>query len=273
MSAKLGTDPDPVTGHETARHQPGTVDFGVLLGQVFVGEPPIGRGVAAVYQRADRMRRRRLQAVLAIGAVTAVLIAALGYTLTTAVVPDSAPRGAAAGAPAPAPDVDPVLMILRTAVGRDLRIMPREPSRGVGWRQYAVLSRASGQSRGLIEVSVYTAPDGICFPVLADQQACARPERAGDNVEYARYGSARDVDWQVYQAMARRLSDGRVLTVMTTGERGTGDADAGRPPLTALQTAILAADSALMSAFGSRESCDGPGPACPLLFVPVPPVE
>ena len=68
MSPKLGTGLDPagvdsVTGHEPAHRQIGPVDFGVLLGQVFAGEPPIGHGVAAVYQRADRMRRRRLQAV------------------------------------------------------------------------------------------------------------------------------------------------------------------------------------------------------------------
>jgi hypothetical protein len=241
-----------------------------LLGQVLADEPPIGPGVAAVYRQADRRRRGRLQMVLAIGAVAALLIAALGYALTTALVPDSTHRNAVAGHPAPAPGVDPVLMILRTAAGRDLRVLPREPSRGAGWRQYTVLSRATGQARGLIEVSVYTAPDGLCFPVPADRTACARPERAGDNIEYARYGTARDVDWQVYQAMARRLSDGRVLAVMATGERGTGDADAGRPPLTPLQTVTLATDAGLISAFGPGESCDGPDPACPLLIVGVP---
>jgi hypothetical protein len=265
MRSEIGTDPADVeiTGHQRA----GPVDFGVLLGQVFAGEPPVGRGVAAVYRRADR---RRLRIVLVLGAVAAVLVATLGYALAAALVPDSARRSATAVPAAPAPGVDPVLRILRTAAGRDLRVLPREPSRGEGWRQYAVLTHGTGKSRGLIEVSVYTAPDGICFPVLADPKACARPVRAGAGVEYVRYGSARDVDWQVYQAMARRLSDGRLLTVLATGERGTGDAVAGRPPLTSLQTVTLAVDPALISAFGPGESCDGPDPACPLLMVPVP---
>lgn len=267
---RAGADLDPVAGHEPAHQRAGPVDFGVRPGQVFDGEPPIGPGVTAVYQRADRMSRRRLQIVLATGAMAAVLVAGLGYVLTAAVVPDSVRRGAQAGAPAPEADVDPVLMLLRTVAGPDLRVVPREPSRGVGWRQYTVLNRAGGQPRGLIEVSVYTAPDGICFPVLTDRTACARPARVGENVEYARYGDTRDVDWQAYQTMARRLSDGRVLTVMTTGERGTGDTDAGRPPLTALRTATLATDTGLISAFGPGESCDGPDPACPLLIVPVP---
>ena len=169
-AGRAGADLDPVTGHESAHHRAGPVDFGVLPGQVFEGEPPNGHGVRAVYQRADRMRRRRLQLVLAIGAVAAVLVAACGYVLTTAVVPDSVQRSAVAGAPAPAPAVDPVLMILRAAAGPDLRIMPREPSRGVGWRQYSVLARQSGDPRGLIEVSVYTAPAGFCFPVRAGRK-------------------------------------------------------------------------------------------------------
>ena len=267
MRPEIGTD---AGGVEVAGPQPaGPVDFGVLPGQVFAGEPSIGHGVALVYRRADRRHRRRLQVVLAIGAVAAALVAALGLALATAVVPDSA-RRVTAGLPVPAPGVDPALTILRTAAGQDLRVQPREPSRGEGWRQYAVLTRATGKSRGLIEVSVYTAPDGICFPVLADPKACARPARAGADVEYVRYGSARDVDWQVYQAMARRLSDGRVLTVLATGERGTGDAVAGRPPLTPLQTVTLASNPALFSAFGPGETCDGPEPACPLLIAPVP---
>jgi hypothetical protein len=260
----------PAIGHVPAHHRTAPVDFETLLGEAFVGEPPIGRGVAAVYQRADRMHRRRLQAVLLIGVVAAVLIAGLGYALTTVAVPDSVRRGAGAGAPAPAGRVDPVLMILRTAADRELRVMPREPSRGAGWRQYTVLSRTTGQPRGLIEVSVYTAPDGICFPVLTDPTTCARPERAGGAVEYVRYSEVRNPDWQVHQAMSRRLSDGRVLAVLATGERDTGNAAAGRPPLTPAQIANLAAGAGLLSAFGAGESCDGPDPACPLLMVPVP---
>ena len=268
MNQQLGTD--PVLGHEPAHLRAGPVDFGVLLGQALEREPPIGPAVAAVFERADRMRRRRLQGVLALGAVATLLVTGLGYVLTTAVVPDSMRRGAVAGAPAPASNLDPVLMILRVTAGRDLRVVPREPSRGVGWRQYSVLSRADGRPRGLIEVSVYTAPNGICFPAVRVRAACARPGRVGDDIEYARYGDTRDPDWQAYQAMARRMSDGRVLTVMTTGERGTGNAAAGKPSLTALQTATLATDPDLISAFAPGETCDGPEPACPLLLVPVP---
>ena len=55
-----------------------------------------------------------------------------------------------------------------------------------------------------------------------------------------------------------------------TGARGTATAAAGRPPLTPLQTATLATDTRLMSAFDADEKCNGPDPACPLLKVPVP---
>jgi len=116
---------------------------------------------------------------------------------------------------------------------------------------------------------VYAAPDGLCFPVLADPEACARPDRAGDDVEYVRYADDSDVDWQVHEAIARRRSDGRVVAVMATGERGTGDAVAGRPPLSPAQTAALAADPALMAAFHAEESCNGTDPACPVLKVAV----
>ena len=156
------------------------------------------------------------------------------------------------------------------AADNNYRVVPREPSRGEGWRQYTVLGRDSGRPRGLIEVSAYAAADGLCFPVLADPDACARPEHRGDDVEYVRYADDRDVDWQVNQTIARRLSDGRVIAVMATGERGTGDARAGRPPLTGLQTATAAADARLIAAFGADERCNGPDPACPLLNVRVP---
>ncbi len=249
--------------------------LGDLLDQVLHDEPPIRDGIAAVYRRADAIRRRRLRTVIVAGVSAVLLVAALGYGLTTAIVPGPAER-AAAGAAVPAPDltparpVDPVLAVVRTAVADGLRVVPREPVRGEGWRQYTVLSRQSGRPRGLIEISVYAAPDGLCFPVLADANACARTERAGDDVEYLRYADDRDVDWQVNQAIARRLSDGRVVAVLATGERGTGEARAGRPPLTGPQAATLASDARLMAAFGAEEKCNGPDPACPLLKVPVP---
>lgn len=248
--------------------QPG---LGEVLEEVFAaGEPPVGDGVDVVYRRAEKLRRSRLRTVLVSGALVAALVAAGGYVLTTSLVPGTPRRTPPAAAPAPAPDADPVLTALRGVADSSLRIVPRAPAEGPGWRQYTVLNRRTGQQRGLIEVSVYSAPDGVCFPVLADPEACARPEYAGDDVEYARYADDRDVDWQVYQAIGRRLSDGRVLAVMATGERGTGNADAGRPPLTPLQTSTLATDADLMSAFGPGESCNGPDPACPLLKVPVP---
>ena len=243
--------------------------LGRVLAELLGSEPPVGRGVADIYARAEVVRRRRLKLVLVISAVAAMLVAALGYVVTAVVVPDTVRRSAGFGVAGPAP-ADPVLTILRKAAGPGLRIFPRAPARGAGWRLYSVLGRTSGLPRGLIEMSVYDAPAGLCFPVLADPRACARPGLAGLDIEYARYADARDVDWQVYQTMARRLSDGRVLTVMATGERGTGNAYAGRPSLTVRQTASLATDGVLISAFSPDENCDGPDPDCPLLKVPVP---
>ena len=246
--------------------------LGDLLERVFHDEPPMRDGIDAVYRRADRIRRRRLRAVVLAGLSAILLVAALGYGLTTAIVPGPAERSTAMAGPPhgnPAPHADPVLTVVRAAVAGTLRVVPREPVRGTGWRQYTVLDRKSGRPRGLIEVSAYAAPGTLCFPVLADRDACARTERAGD-VEYVRYADQRDLDWQVIQVIARRLSDGRVVVVLATGERGTGDAAAGRPPLTGRQAAMLASDSRLIAAFGADERCNGPDPACPLLKVPVP---
>jgi hypothetical protein len=245
--------------------------FADLLGSALVGEPPVGDGVDDVYRRADLLRRRRLRRVVAGGAVTALLVATVGYALTVAVIPVTAhPRGAAPVA-GPAPVVDPLLGAIVTVAGpRGLRALPRQPARGEGWRQYSVAAEKSGRPRGLIEVSAYAAPAGLCFPVRADPQACARPMRAGDDLEYARYTDDRDPDWQVHETIARRLSDGRVIVVMATGERGTGNAAAGRPPLTAAETARLAVDVRVSSAFDPSERCNGPDPACPVLKVPVP---
>jgi hypothetical protein len=147
--------------------------------------------------------------------------------------------------------------------------VPREPSHGAGWRQYLVLA-PSGHSHGLIEISVYAAPGRLCFPVLADRSACARPERTAAGVEYARYAFDRDIDWQVNEAIARRGPDGRVVVVQATGERGTGSAQAGRPSLTGQLAANVAADPRMAAAFGVREVCTGPAPACPVLKVAVP---
>ena len=250
---------------------PDTKPLGDLLAQVFDGEPPPGDGVEAVYRRAERIRKRRLRAVIGAGAATVVVVAGVGYGLTTAAIPSAgtrqiSPIAETAAAVGPA---DPVLDVLRTAGTAEYRVVPREPSRGAGWRQYTVVSRDGGRPRGLIEISTYVAKGGLCFPVLARKDACARPERRGD-VEYVRYADDRDVDWQVNQTIARRLSDGRVVVVMATGERGTGSAVTGKPPLTGMQTATVAADSRVMAAFGPDERCNGPDPACPVLKVPVP---
>lgn len=244
---------------------------GDLLAQVFDGEPPLGDGVEAVYRRAEQIRKRRLRAVIGAGAAAVAVVAAVGYGLTTAAMPGARTWqiSTIAGTAAVARPADPVLDVLRTAGTAEYRVVPREPSRGPGWRQYTVVSRDGGRPRGLIEISTYVVKGGLCFPVLA-QNACARAERRGDDVEYVRYADHRDVDWQVNQTIARRLSDGRVVVVMATGERGTGSAVTGKPPLTGMQTATVAADSRVMAAFGPDERCNGPDPACPVLKVPVP---
>jgi hypothetical protein len=244
---------------------------GGLLAGVLVGEPEVGDGVAAVYRLAEKMRRRRVRRVVAAGLVSAAVVAAFGYGLATAVIP--APyqlSRQAAPVAGPAPAVDQVLVALDPVLRENgLRAVRREPSAGPGWRQYAVAHATSGRPRGLIEVAAYSAPDGLCFPVLKDREACARPMGGGD-VEYARYTDDQDVDWQVQQVIARRLSDGRVIAVMATGERGTGKRADGRAPLTAAQVARVAVDVRVMSAFAVDEDCTGPDAACPVLKVPVP---
>ena len=167
--------------------------------------------------------------------------------------------------------LDPVLRVLSGPVdARDLRIVPRLPSSGPGWRQYAVLT-ADGEPRGLIEVAVYDAPAGLCLPVLADESACARPDRTGAGVEYARYAAHEDKDWQVNEVIARRVVDGRTVAVQATGERGTGDAERGKPPLPARELAQAATEPRLFDAFGLGERCNAPAPACPVLKIPVRP--
>lgn len=244
-------------------------NLGDVLRRVLHDEPPAGDAVAGVYRRAEAIRRRRLRTLIATGLASVVAVSALGYALATTVIPETRRPTVAALAGATATP-EQALVRVRRAAGGDLRVVPREPVRGPGWRQYTVLERESGRPRGLIEVSVYTAPDGLCFPVLARAEACARADRAGDDIEYVRYSDDADVDWQTVQVIARRLSDGRVVAVQATGERGTGDRAAGRPPLTAPQAAALATDEQLMDAFGEREKCNGGDPACPLLKVPVP---
>ena len=60
--------------------------------------------------------------------------------------------------------------------------------------------------------------------MLADRRPAPHRNATDDGIEYARYDDDQDVDWQVHQTIARRISDGRTVAVMATGERGTEDA-------------------------------------------------
>jgi hypothetical protein len=228
--------------------------------------PPLPDAVEAVFRRAEQVRKRRIRRVLLTGLAAVLLVAALGYGLTNILLPGP-DRGAAAD-PAGGAVLDPVPGVLAQIAG--LTILPGRPSAGVGWRQYYALDD-NGQTRGRIQIAAYTAPDGLCLPVLADANACALPEHAVGNVEYARYRWDADVNWQVNEVIARRLPGGRTIAVLATGERNTGDAEAGRPPLSGLQTAKAATDPRIIDAFGPAERCNDPAPAdCPALRVKVP---
>jgi hypothetical protein len=240
---------------------------------VFAGEPPLDNPVAAVLARAGRLHRRRSRLVLTAGAVVVTLVTFVAYALTTVVLPNTPKRTtyiepvAAVTTPHRDPALDQLAPLLRAS---GMKITPRD--HGDGWRQYDVQSK-TGRPHGLIELAIYDQPDGLCFPLLADHTACARPETTPANVQYARYAFDRDVNWQVNETMARRLPDGPTLVIQATGERGTGSPTAGRPPMTALLTARLAVDPRLMAAFAPGEHCNGPSPDCPALKVPVPVVE
>jgi hypothetical protein len=167
--------------------------------------------------------------------------------------------------------VDPLLDLIRPVFrASSLRLLAREPARGDGWRRYRVVT-PTGRSRGVVEIATYTAPAGLCFPVRGRPGVCARPELAAADVEYVRYADDRDVDWQMNEVIARRHADGRVIVVQATGERGTGSAQDGRPPLSALMVARIATDPRIAAGFGAGERCNAPGSACPVLKVPVRP--
>ncbi|WP_199513781.1 hypothetical protein [Nucisporomicrobium flavum] len=245
-----------------------------VLERACAAEPPIGDAVDDIVRRADRLRRRRVRVVILAGLAVVLIVVLLGYALTTVLLPGPKPRTAAAvpvAQPRPSAVLDPVLRVLSGPVdARDLRIVPRQPASGPGWRQYAVLT-ANGGPHGMIEVAVYDAPAGLCLPVLADPDACAQPDRTRAGVEYARYSAREDRDWQVNEVIARRVVDGRTVVVQATGERGTGDAERGKPPLTAREVAQAATDPRLPDAFGLGERCNAPALACPVLRVPVRP--
>jgi hypothetical protein len=238
------------------------------LEQVFADEPPLGDAVDGVFRRAEHLRRRQIRRVLLTGAVVVVLVVTLGYVLTSVLLPGTTTRSAA-GPPSRAAATDPVLALVAPDIHkRGWHIFARPPAAGAGWRRYLVLNGA-GRPRGLVEIAVYSAPKGLCLPVLADRNACALPDHTPGGIRYARYSFDTDVDRQANEVIARRLPDGRTIAVMATGERGTGDANAGRPPLTAAQTAKVATDPRLMDAFGAGERCNDPAPACPIMKVEV----
>jgi hypothetical protein len=257
-------DPDIEAGQSVGAR------LGTMLEHVFGHEPPVGDAIDDIFRRADAIRRRRAKIVLGTGSLAVLLITILGYAATTVLLPAAPTQSPAAETVVVRTPADPVLAVLAPMLAPSrLTAGPREPSRGEGWRQYLVRT-ASGHPHGLVEVSAYAAPNGLCFPVLADRSACGRPERASDTVEYARYAIDRDVDWQVIEVIARRIPDGRVIVVQASGERGTGSAQGGRPPVSGLLAARLAADPRLAAAFDADKACNGPDPACPVLKVPVP---
>jgi hypothetical protein len=234
------------------------------LSRAFADEPPLGDAVDAVFRRAEQMRRRRLRRLLLAGLLAVALVAALGYALTTVLLPTEGHR-AVASRPSPA-GPDPIGGVLAQLTG--LTILPHPPG-GSGWRQYIALDE-HGRSHGQIVVLAYAAPQGLCLPVLADKHACALPEHAAGTVDYARYAWDTDVNRQVTEVIARRRTDGRTIAVMASGERDTGDAQAGRPPLTGLQTAKAATDPQIMGGFPENERCNDPAAACPGLRLRVP---
>jgi hypothetical protein len=272
-----------------------------LLENALDGEPATGDEIDEVFRRADLLRRRRVQAAVGAGIAVIVVIAAAGYALTTtllpaghdrhagqhdpvhattpvaaphATTPVAAPYAAAAGSAPPSTVADPVLGLLAPIVeGRQERIQPRPPERGNGWRQYAVTDR-DGTPRGTVAVAIYSTGHHFCFPVRAASHRCAKIAWAPAGIEYVRYDDGNDRDWQVRQTTARRVSDGRTIALMATGEHGGDNAAAGQPGLTGAQVKRVATNRRLFDAFGQDEDCFGPSSgACPAFKVPVPSSE
>lgn len=248
-----------------------------LFQHVLDGEPELGEEVDEVFRRADRLRRRRTRLLLAAAATAVATIAAGGYLLTTTLLrgPEpAAPTVAATPSPSvwvrPSAIADPVLAVVAPMIDKKrMHIFPRPPERGEGWRQYSVLD-SDGRPHGTVEVAVYDVPGKLCFPVLKKAGSCARADKT-DGVESRRYDDVEDLDWQVHQTIARRLSDGRTLVLMVTGERGTDDEARGRPALTGAQVEQAATDQRMFAAFGGDRGCDRSSAAdCPVFRVPVP---
>jgi hypothetical protein len=223
-----------------------------------------------VADRFPRLRRSAfLMCLLAAAALATVGIAATGYALTALLLPTTA-RSAPAAAASTSATTDPVLEVVRPVLqASGLRVVALEPARGDGWRRYRALT-PNGRARGVIEISTYTAAQGLCFPVRGHPGVCARPERAAGGVAYAQYADDRDLDWQVNEAIAR-YPDGRVVVVQATGQRGTRTAAGGRPALSAVVAARIAVDPRIAAGVGDGGSCTAPDSACPVLMVPVRP--
>ena len=238
------------------------------LSQAFDDEPPVGDAVEAVLERAEQLRKGRIRRVLLTGVAAVLVVAAAGYGLTSVLLPGTPPVRPAAVAPqAPsAPAADPMETVLSRISG--LTVTPRLPVTTSGWRHYSAVD-AQGLPRGVIEVSAYRVTGSFCLPVQNAPKECSLLERTPDGVEFVRYRWDRDIEWQVNQAVSRR-ADGRVLVVVATGPRNTHEAQAGRPPLSGLETERAATDPQIMAAFEETESCNDPASACPALRIAVP---
>jgi hypothetical protein len=248
-----------------------------LLQQVLQGEPELGDEVDAVFRRADRLRRLRTRALLGAGAAAVAVIAAAGYLLAVTLLPGITPIVAASAPPAAAPSAvppsstaDPVRSVLLPPIdGKDLTIADGAEERGGGWRSYPVRD-SDGRSRGTVAVAVYHVAADLCFPVRDAPDDCAHTEWAPRGIEFVRYDDEKDADRQVHETIARRISDGRTLAVMATGERGAGGSR-GKPALSGKQIEKVATDPRLFDAFDATEHCPVPsGAACPVFRVPVP---
>jgi hypothetical protein len=254
-----------------------TAPLAEMLERVLDGEPQPADEVDAVFRRADELRRRRTRLLLAAGALIVGTIVLAGYLLTTTLLPArGAPRvrptvTRPSAVPVPSTISDPVLAVFAPVVDAGhLRIVPRPPQRGYGWRVYSVLT-ADGQARGTIEVAIYGRPHGLCFPRRNGQAGCAQAEHTAGGLDYVRYNDGADPDWQVNETIVRRRADGRTVALMASGERDAADPAGGRPALSGSQIEQLATGSGLFAAFGGRERCDGPpADACPVFQVPVP---
>jgi hypothetical protein len=188
---------------------------------------------------------------------------------------------------------DPVLMVASSAAGtQDRRVVPAGSWRGVGWRRFAVRDR-KGTARGTVEVTVYTAPGGLCFPPAEPQrQSCAEATTAagihyvsytdvettaepdadtggagGDAGDPGRWGTGSDGDGRgrANQVIARRPSDGWSVAVVAAGRPRDGGA-----PLSIDEVVRMATDPRLPDAFGPDEWCGRPDPKCPTPPVPLP---